>query len=243
MNRSRVNLLWNGKGAESPWLGLALVLLVGCGRPDSSQRPQQPDQVLDFQSLYAKHCAACHGDSGRMGPAPPLNDQLFLAIVSDAELKRVTAKGRPKTLMPAFAKEHGGTLTKQQIDALVTGIRREWQTQPKQGKGSLPSYRDVDSSGKDAATGNKENGAAVFAKACACCHGDQGQGSDAGAVNDRAFLALISDQALRRIVITGRPDLGMPDYRTQGDRPADFKPLSELEITDVVSFLDSWKKH
>ena len=33
-----------------------------------------------------------------------------------------------------------------------------------------------------------------------------------GAINDPAFLALISDQALRRYAITGRPDLGMPDY-------------------------------
>ena len=33
-----------------------------------------------------------------------------------------------------------------------------------------------------------------------------------GAINDPAFLALISDQALRRYAITGRPDLGMPAY-------------------------------
>ena len=36
----------------------------------------------------------------------------------------------------------------------------------------------------------------VFAKACAGCHGDHGQGSKtAGAINDHAFLHLASDQS------------------------------------------------
>src|SRR5205823_105211 len=62
----------------------------------------------------------------------------------------------------------------------------------------------------------------VFARACAVCHGDRGQGVEQGGlrkstINHPAFLALISDQALRRYVITGRPDLGMPSYA--GARP------------------------
>ena len=36
-----------------------------------------------------------------------------------------------------------------------------------------------------------------------------------GAINAPAFLALISDQALRRIIITGRPDLGHAELRRQ----------------------------
>ena len=46
-------------------------------------------------------------------------------------------------------------------------------------------------------------------EACASCHGDTvGRpygGQSAGAINDPDFLALISDQALRRYVITGGP--------------------------------------
>ena len=38
-------------------------------------------------------------------------------------------------------------------------------------------------------------------------------------MNEPDFLALVSDQALRRIIITGRPDLGMPNYR-RGRWPA-----------------------
>ena len=73
--------------------------------------------------------------------------------------------------------------------------------------------------------GNKDEGLKVFARACASCHGDRGQGRQSdgksvGAINDPDFLALISDQALRRYVITGRLDLGMPDY---ADPPAGLR--------------------
>jgi cytochrome c oxidase cbb3-type subunit 3 len=53
-------------------------------------------------------------------------------------------------------------------------------------------------------------------------------------MND-SFLALVSDQALRTIIITGRPELGAPDWR--GNVPG--KPMSDQEITDVVAWLAS----
>src|SRR5262249_10608994 len=85
--------------------------------------------------------------------------------------------------------------------------------------------------------GNKDAGAKVFAAACAGCHGKDGKGGDHGAVNDPDFLALVSKQLLRRLVITGRPDLGMPTYAEMTDRP-----LTEAEINDVVALLESWKQ-
>ena len=48
----------------------------------------------------------------------------------------------------------------------------------------------------------------------------------AGALNDPDFLALLSDQALRRIAITGRSDLGMPGYSEPTGRPKGFTPLT-----------------
>ena len=63
-----------------------------------------------------------------------------------------------------------------------------------------------------------------------------------GAINDPDFLALISDQALRRYVITGRPDLGMPDYADPTGRPEGFQPLSGQDVTNVVALLASWRQ-
>jgi cytochrome c oxidase cbb3-type subunit 3/ubiquinol-cytochrome c reductase cytochrome c subunit len=49
-----------------------------------------------------------------------------------------------------------------------------------------------------------------------------------------SYLALISDQGLRSIVIAGRPDEGMPDWRTFG-----AQPMTDQQISDVVAWLAS----
>ncbi len=56
---------------------------------------------------------------------------------------------------------------------------------------------------------------------------------------DPDFLDLISDQALRRIIITGRPDLGMPTYHDKDMRPGDFEPLTSAEIDQLVALLSA----
>src|SRR5207245_645340 len=89
--------------------------------------------------------------------------------------------------------------------------------------------------------------ARVFARACAACHGDQGEGvqEDSGRVrtiNNRVFLSLMSDQVLRRYVITGRPDLGMPNYAEPRPGDPSFKPLSGQEVGELVMLLASWRR-
>src|SRR5262249_11929223 len=183
---------------------LLTALAVGCdppGKPREADRPVPADQVKEFDVLYSTHCAGCHGADGKLGPAPPLNDPLFLAIVPDAELLRVITEGRAVTLaqkspMPAFAHHRGGPLTDAQGKVLAEGIKRRWggDVPTEQPPPYLPPRQP----------GDRERGAKLFDLACAACHGDEGKGAEqAGAVNDPSFLALISDQALRRIVITG----------------------------------------
>ncbi len=97
---------------------------------------------------------------------------------------------------------------------------------------------------KDGAGRKCAAGIAVFARACASCHGDHGQGDAiAGAINDPDFLALTSDQALRRYVITGRPDLRNAGLRrTTTGRPADFKALTDEEVANVTAALAGWRQ-
>ena len=90
------------------------LLTTGCdlpGRPDPAERPVPTDRVLKFGVLYRQNCAGCHGVDGKLGPAPPLNDPLFRAIVPEEDLKDILTKGRKETLMPAFANENGGVLS------------------------------------------------------------------------------------------------------------------------------------
>jgi cytochrome c oxidase cbb3-type subunit 3 len=218
---------------------LSLTLAVGCnwpGKPNPADKPKLPDQVVQAGPLFGQHCAGCHGAEGKLGPAPPLNDPLFRAIIPEAALLRVITDGRPGTPMAAFGQEKGGPLTVEQVRALAKGIKEgiepDWGP-PARPEETVPPYHLPAK-----ATGDRKAGEAVFAGACAMCHGEDGRGGPktVGAVHDRAFLALTSDQVLRRIVITGRHDLGMP--RPTGEKD---KPLTDKQVNDVVALLAHWR--
>lgn len=210
---------------------------LGCdrdlpGKPKPEDSPVAADKVTNFDTLYSKNCAGCHGKNGTTGPAPPLNDPHFLTMVSDEELVKVIAGGRmvhaaQKTSMPAFASDKGGPLTSKQVEILAKGIKEKW-------KERSPVVIKTEA--------GKAKGEDVFKVACAGCHGPNGEGGkSAGALREPAFLGLISDQALRRIVITGRPDLGMPAFDDKKGRPPEFEPLTSAQIDAVVELLVSWR--
>jgi mono/diheme cytochrome c family protein len=227
---------------------LVALVAAGCdlpGKPNPDDRPKTPDQILSFAPLFQKNCAGCHGADGLLGPAPPLNDALLLAIMSDEQLTTVVHNGRNGTPMPPFAQERGGELTDEQIKVLVDGLRSTWGDGATAGQ-SLPTYALTKTEGVQSTPGSRERGEEVFARACAGCHGANGvgvlrDGERRNAINVTAFLALVSDQALRRIIITGRPDLGMPSYAENDGRPKDFQPLTSAEIDDLVALLADWR--
>ncbi len=212
---------------------LSVLLLWGCdfshGKPGKDSETVAPNQILDFAALYAENCAGCHGAEGRGGAAIALGDPVYLAIADEETIRKAAANGIRGTSMPAFAESAGGMLTDKQIDVITSGIRSRWSKQGALAAANPPSY-----SAKSA--GNVAQGAIAFKTYCESCHGPGGHGGTKGsAITDDAFLALVSDQGLRTVVITGRPELGAPDWR--GDVPG--KPMSEQEITDVVAWLTS----
>lgn len=252
--------VWQGRRVKPFVVSLSSCLfvslsfvMVGCdlpGQPKAGDAYVPPQKEMTFHVLFQQNCVGCHGTDGKLGPAPPLNDRLFLAVIADAELQRVISAGRPGTLMPAFGTAQGGQLTTEQVKILALGIKRYWGSVEPAPSG-VPPYVRAHTDAVAAAAGSKEAGVKVFARACACCHGDDGQGGSyggragdtpVGAINHPDFLALISDQALRRYVITGRPDLGMPDYADPKGRPDGFVPLTVQEVTDVVALLAHWRQ-
>ena len=214
-------------------LALGALLLCGCnaspGRPGKGSETLAPGDVLNFKILYAENCAGCHGTDGHGGAASALADPVYLAIVDQAALRKVIAQGVRGTSMPAFARSSGGMLTDKQIDVITTQIRTRWG-QP----GILNSIEAPSYAAKSA--GDAARGEITYQTFCEPCHGAKGRGGQKGsAITDGAFLALVSDQGLRTVVITGRPELNAPDWR--GNAPG--RPMSEQEISDVVAWLSS----
>jgi cytochrome c oxidase cbb3-type subunit 3 len=212
---------------------LPLVLLSACsvpnGQPQKGSEPVAPNQVVDFSILYAQNCSACHGAEGKGGASIPLSNPVYLAIVDENVMRNVVANGVRGTSMPAFAQSAGGLLTEEQINVIATGVFSRWGR-----KGILDGTNPPSYAAKT--TGDAARGQIAFGTYCASCHGSEGHGGPKGsAISNDSFLALVSDQGLRTIVITGRPDFGAPDWR--GNVPG--KPMSDQEITDVVAWLAS----
>lgn len=219
--------------------------LVGCsripGRPGPGPEVVRPSEVLDFTALYRANCAACHGENGRNGAAISLANPAYLTVVGEEKLRVITAEGVAGKLMPPFAKSAGGMLTDQQIGVLAHGMEQKWSRPDFFAGQSIPSYRATQA-------GDAGRGHQAFGAFCAGCHGVDGEGStgdvksgpgkvgsgNVGSIVDGSYLGLISDQGLRSIVIAGRPDEGMPDWRGDG-----AQPLTDQLITDIVAWLGS----
>jgi mono/diheme cytochrome c family protein len=187
-----------------------------------------PSEVVDFNLLYGQNCAGCHGVDGKGGAAIALMNPVFLAIADDTVIRRTASNGVPGTPMPAFAQSAGGMLSDKQIDALVRGIR-SWAKPDALGDQTPPSYAAQ-------TPGDSQRGANAYRTYCSSCHGVDGRGgSKASSIIDGSYLALVSDQQLRTVVIAGRPELGAPDWR--GD--VEGRPMSAQDISDVAAWLSS----
>jgi mono/diheme cytochrome c family protein len=224
-------------------LVIVLVLAAGCdqlpGKPTPEERWKPATEVADFSQLYAQNCAGCHGADGRLGAARPLNDPLYLTLVSAITLREAIAQGVTGTSAPAFAQQAGGNLTDKQIDLLVEGMRSRWGKAENLSNVTIPPYSLQDAIAKGSGPGNPRLGAVAYQTYCAHCHGKDGSGGPkGGSVINAAYLALVSDQALRTAVIAGRSDLGMPDWRAD----ISGRPMSPQEISDVVAWLASHRQ-
>jgi mono/diheme cytochrome c family protein len=75
-------------------------------------------------TLFAQHCAACHGDEARGGRGfPTLGASEFLMAVSDKQLQWLISGGVPGSAMVAYDLDLGGPFTSQEITRLVTYLR------------------------------------------------------------------------------------------------------------------------
>ncbi|HEY1807358.1 MAG TPA: c-type cytochrome [Acidobacteriaceae bacterium] len=215
-------------------VAFALLLgLAGCGRLPGAASAQDPapippSQNLDFHTLYSQNCQACHGSAGHSGPAMDLANPEFQAMIDDNRLRDIISHGLPGTQMPAWAQSAGGMLSDQQIDAIITGMRKEW-AQPNALAGATPPPLQQPSGG------DAKRGQQLYEAHCAMCH----SGPTREQITSPVYLSLVSDDALRSIIVAGRPDIDQPDWRHDNAKDAPEAPLTGQQVTDIVAYLGS----
>jgi cytochrome c oxidase cbb3-type subunit 3 len=202
---------------------VAVLVTTACGTPPVDSRVVPPDAITNFNVLYTENCSGCHGVDGKGGAAIGIGDPVYLAIADDTVITRVTADGVAGTSMPAFAQHSGGSLTDDQIHAIVSGIRTRWAKPDALHGAVAPPYAG-------SGPGDPKHGADVYDADCSSCHNKK-----ANSILDGSYLTLVSDQNLRTTLIVGRPELGAPDWRGN----AAGKPMSPEDVSDVVAWLAS----
>lgn len=217
---------------RAPSLGLLFVgVLLGCNGTSQEEAEVSSRFQVSGVELYAVHCAACHGEKGEgrgRTNATALNNQDFLATVSDEFLQETISHGRPGTEMPAYGRKGGGPLTKKEIADLIAFLRG-WQ---KETSRKLRVGRT---------RGSPERGARLYAFNCASCHGRDGRGNlgMGPALNNQTFLRVASDGFLWEAIAKGRRDTPMfPSLKGLDG----VRQLSPEEVNDLVAFIRSWEK-
>jgi len=204
-----------------------VLAISGCdrapGNPVSDPPVPRPEAELNFDVLYQQNCAGCHGADGKNGAALDLANPEYQAWVDDGALRRWISKGMPQTQMPAFAISAGGSLTDKQIEVLVRGMRQHWASTVPAQLIRMPLYLQP-------ADADADHGKQVFGQYCASCHKGARQ-----EITSPDYLALMGDQALRTIIVAGRPDIGQPDW----EHEAPGRALSDQDVSDVVKYLAS----
>lgn len=209
-------------------LACLAALTAGCEHapgypPDPIARPTE---VTDFATLFGGNCAACHGANGQNGPAIDLANPEYQALVDDATLRKWISGGMPGTEMPAFARAQGGMLTDVQVNALIAGMRQHWLRKNVFAGATPPPYEQT-------LTGDAHSGEQAYQARCSACHASSQQ-----QITSPHYLALVGDQALRSIIVAGRPDIGQPDWTHLGPGKS-APPLSSQDVHNIVAYLAS----
>ena len=179
----------------------------------------QTGRVARGETLFADQCATCHGKQGEGDIGPALNAKKYLSSVDDGQIFENIQAGVPGTGMPAWAQEHGGPLTHEQILDVVAFIRH-WE----------PTAQDA---AKPKATPDPNQGKAIFGAICYACHGANGEGTArAPALNSKELLTQFDDAWLQQTITQGRPSKGMPTWGTV---------LSPEQINSLVAYIRSWE--
>ncbi len=212
------------------WIGLALTLVVLGGLVASWLREPvrlveaaeeiNLDSLKRGRQIYVDNCTACHGTRGEGGVGPALNNKTLLTKASDEILFAIIKAGRPNTTMPAWGQDNGGQLTDENVRDVVAFIRA-WE----------PDAPEVATTA--VVEPSAARGAALFAGSCFTCHGENGMGGIAPALNDPARLNALDDDWYRQTIANGRPAKGMPTWGTV---------LSPSQIEDLVALIGAWRQ-
>jgi len=177
---------------------------------------------MEGRAGYDYLCSACHGKNGNgknyadyETGIPAIGNTDFLRIASEDFIRFTLEKGRSLRQMGSWSGDVSG-LGSLELDDLSRFMKAKIER-------SSPDARDIGS-------GDIELGKQAFSRHCEACHGPEGTGEVAVALNQQGFLGRADNNFILATLLRGRKNTAMPAW----------SHLADKELTDLMLYIRSW---
>jgi mono/diheme cytochrome c family protein len=179
--------------------------------------------LMEGRSGFAYLCSACHGKQGE-GKSykdfetgiPSIGNADFLRTASQDYIRFTLEKGRSLRQMASWTREISG-LEPSELDAIAGYLMQPGDTPQIRNPGRNP--------------GNSLRGAELYKQYCLTCHGSEGRGGVAVALNQEGLLHFADNAFILTTILKGRGNAGMPGWFI----------LEDQELSDLVAYIGSWR--
>ena len=181
----------------------------------------------DLQYHYL--CSRCHGEFGEGNTGPAILTRDFQGLAGDRYLYETISFGRSHTAMFGWSTDvqGAGKLDPQGVSDIIAYMRE-----------NARSERDYIYQGSN--PGNAGTGRDLFDANCAECHGKEGEGLKAPALNNQEFLSAASNGYIMASISIGREGTKMPSW---GYGSAEYQALTSTQRKDLVAWIRSWQRY
>lgn len=179
---------------------------------------------IDGKTGFAYLCSACHGKQGEgkdyqeyKTGIPSIGNLDFLRVASPEFIRFTIEKGRSLRQMGSWAGPVSGMKGKE-LDHIALYLDN--------------LYLKQDDTGWEISRGNAVMGAVLFSKYCRACHGANGSGEVAVALNQPGFLERADDEFILETILQGRANTAMPGW----------SHLDQPDLMNLLAVIRSWNK-
>lgn len=181
-------------------------------------------EPLDGEAGYAYLCSACHGKDGEgkgyeefKTGIPSIGNQDFLRVASPEYIRFTLEKGRSLRQMGSWAEGISG-LMPEELDDISAYLKEQG--------------RAGDGDDLSGLRGDRNMGKELYERYCHTCHGEEGSGDVAVALNQEGLLSRADDQFIRQTLLRGRGNTAMPAWSN----------LEDEQLADLLAYISSWRK-
>jgi len=167
-------------------------------------------------------CSACHGKGGEgknykdyKTGIPAIGNIDFLRVASEEFIRFTLEKGRSLRQMGSWSQRISG-LDNNELDGIARLLKGTVERPVEEITISQPGNTDV--------------GRQLYDRHCTTCHGQNGNGEVAVALNQPGFLSRADNNFILTTLVRGRRNSAMPSWPN----------LKDKELVDLISYIRSW---